>query len=102
MKKSNAIDNYVTDLRRKVARMNGSDDIVDEAEDHLRAAVDALERSGMPTAEAETRAVADYGDTRTVVGGFKRASRQRGAIATRSRVSAGSRAWRYRSCCSQG
>ena len=83
MKTSNAIDNYVTDLRRKVARIKGSDDIVDEAEDHLLAAADALKRSGMPTAEAETRAVADYGDTRTVVRGFKRASRQRGAIATR-------------------
>ncbi len=83
MKSHDSIDTYLDDLRRRVARVPGGDDIADEAEDHLRASAASLCSTGFSQAEAERRAVAHYGTPANVAREFKRSSRQGGAVATR-------------------
>jgi hypothetical protein len=74
------IDDYLETLARD-ARASGleSERLVDEAADHLRQAASAFEAMGYTRHEACMRAIADFGDPRTIVmststnlGGFMR------------------------------
>ncbi len=52
---------YLRELDSSVAKLSERDDIVSEAEDHLREAAERRMREGRPPAEAEAEAVARFG-----------------------------------------
>lgn len=78
------IDSYITDLQRRLRRLDDADDLVAEVEDHLRAAAAHMVTSdGLDQQQAEQHAIDSYGSPAEVAAGFRRGSRQGGAIPTR-------------------
>jgi hypothetical protein len=66
------IDDYVADLRGALAGPYGlKRDLVVEARDSLTDAAQALEAAGLDRAEAEHRAVAEFGPVREIAPGFQ-------------------------------
>ena len=76
------ITRYLVDLRRSVRTLDGADDVVDEAADHLLSTVESLTATGMPRADAERVALERYGPARRVGAAYVQQSYRHGAVAT--------------------
>ena len=61
-RRSRTIDGLLTDLRTRLAWTPGRRDLLAEVRDGLTDAADAYRRAGLSATEAETKAVADFGD----------------------------------------
>jgi hypothetical protein len=78
------IDDYLTDLRRRLRGVADVEDVLAEVDDHLQAAAaDLVTSRHLDPDLAEQRAVSDYGSPAEVAVGFRRGARQGGAIPTR-------------------
>lgn len=64
------IDRYLTELRGLLGHIRRADEICAEARDHLLAAVERHQAAGMDLDQAQQRALADYGESRTVARSF--------------------------------
>jgi hypothetical protein len=73
---------YLRELRFSVARLPDADDIVAEAEDHLRTTVERLTSVGRPFAEAEAEAIGRFGSAAVVARVCVTQSRQGAAVPT--------------------
>lgn len=85
----NTIDDYLTELHRRVAPWHRRpDDVVAEAADHLCERVEALTAEGYDARRATARAIADYGRPSEVADAHLRSAR-RPAIPTRGTRTSG-------------
>lgn len=82
MAESRVIAAYLTELRYSVGRLGDADDIVDEASDHLHAAVDALVAGGTARVDAEHQALARFGSASLVARVFAEEARRGAAVST--------------------
>jgi hypothetical protein len=73
---------YLRELRASASRLSDADDLVAEAEDHLREMVERL-RDGRTEAEAETEAVARFGSATYVARVCETEARRGAAVPTR-------------------
>lgn len=76
------IDAYLTDLQRRLRRLDDADDLVAEAADHLLTTMERLVLTGVPPAEAERTALDRYGSARRVARAFRDEAAWQGAMAT--------------------
>lgn len=76
------IDAYLRELRLSVRRLPDAEDILDEAEDHLREAAEVLEAQGRTAHEAEAEAVARFGSAELVARLCVRESKRGAAVPT--------------------
>lgn len=77
MASNGPIDDYLTDLHRRVARWHRRPaDVVAEAADHLGERVDALMADGLDRGSAAANAIADYGTPEEVADAHLRSARR--------------------------
>lgn len=62
MAERDLIDQYLADLRRHIRWRSDVDDVIDEAQDHLRETVAALRAAGVDEVEAQRRTLTRFGD----------------------------------------
>lgn len=82
MAESGVIPAYLTELRYSVAKLDDADDIVDEVADHLHSSVDRFVAGGMPVADAERRALAQFGSPALVAKVFAEEAKRGAAVST--------------------
>jgi len=81
---------YLTELRASIARLRDADDIVAEAEDHLRTLADEVAAAtGCTRAEAEAQALARFGSAALVGRIHLEESKRGGAVSTHTTRRAG-------------
>lgn len=76
------IEAYLNELRYSAAKLRDIDDVVAEAEDHLRTGVDADVARGMAREEAEAHALARFGSPQLVARMFVEETKRGGAVST--------------------
>lgn len=76
------IEQYLDGLRRSVHDRPDADAVVDELRDHLLAASDRHQRSGLALAEADRLAVSELGDAEVVAASFADADHRDPALPT--------------------
>lgn len=82
MAESRVIEAYLTELRYSVARLPDADDIVDEAADHLYAAVRRLADDGVPMPDAEAQVLGRFGSAALVARVFAEEAKRGSAVST--------------------
>jgi hypothetical protein len=78
------IEAYLTELRFSLGRFDEAeaDDIVAEAEDHLRTAVERLVATGVPTGDAEMQVLARFGSAQLLATVFAEEAKRGSAVST--------------------